>query len=88
MGGTSNSALAAMDHPVVGRKGCSDIGRPNMVHLELCQMDNKETADMSTTQSKSGSMRNLKQSGERSAQKAASSPLMEMLTRIGYGRVA
>ena len=40
---------------------------------------------MSTTQSKTSSMRNLKQSGERSAQKAASSPLMELLTRIGYG---
>lgn len=40
---------------------------------------------MGTTQSKTGSVRNLKQSGERSAQKAASSPLMELLTRIGYG---
>ena len=56
-----------------------------MVHLQLYQMNNKETDDMGTTQSKTGSVRNLKQSGERSAQKAASSPLMELLTRIGYG---
>lgn len=40
---------------------------------------------MGTTQSKTGSIRNLKNSGERSAEKAASSPLMEILTRIGYG---
>ncbi|MGZ6347456.1 MAG: DUF1206 domain-containing protein [Anaerolineales bacterium] len=40
---------------------------------------------MSATQSKTGSMRNLKESGERSGQKAASSPVMEILTRIGYG---
>src|SRR5512140_2362967 len=74
-----------MDHPVAGSKGYSYTGRPNMVRLRFYQMDNKETADMSTTQSKTGSVRNLKQRGERSAQKAASSPVMEVLTRIGYG---
>ncbi len=40
---------------------------------------------MSATQSKTASIRNFKESGERKAQKAASSPLMETLTRIGYG---
>ena len=40
---------------------------------------------MSTTQAKTGSMHDLKQGGERSAKNAASSPLMELLTRIGYG---
>ena len=40
---------------------------------------------MSATQSKTGSIRNFKESGERKAQKAAFSPLMETLTRIGYG---
>ena len=40
---------------------------------------------MSVTQTKTSSMQNLKNRGERSAQKAAFSPLMEILTRIGYG---
>ena len=40
---------------------------------------------MSVTQTKTSSMQNLKNRGETSAQKAAFSPLMEILTRIGYG---
>lgn len=40
---------------------------------------------MSATQSKAASIRNFKESGERKAQKAAFNPLMETLTRIGYG---
>ncbi len=40
---------------------------------------------MSVTQTETSSMQNLKNRGERSAQKAAFSPLMEILTRIGYG---
>jgi hypothetical protein len=56
-----------------------------MVHLQIWQMNNKGTFKMTTTQTKTTSMRNLKHSGERSAEKAASSPLMEVLTRIGYG---
>lgn len=40
---------------------------------------------MSATQSKAGSFRNFKETGESKAQKAANSPLMETLTRIGYG---
>ena len=40
---------------------------------------------MSATHSKAGAFRNFKQSGESKAQKAANSPLMETLTRIGYG---
>jgi hypothetical protein len=40
---------------------------------------------MSAIQSKTGSIRNFKESGESKAQKMANSPLMETLTRIGYG---
>jgi hypothetical protein len=40
---------------------------------------------MSAIQSKRGSIRNFKESGESKAQKMANSPLMETLTRIGYG---
>ena len=40
---------------------------------------------MSVTQTETSSMQNLKNRGETSAQKAAFSPLMEILTRIGYG---
>ena len=40
---------------------------------------------MSATHSKAGAFRNFKQNGESKAQKAANSPLMETLTRIGYG---
>jgi uncharacterized protein DUF1206 len=47
-------------------------------------MNNKEHP-MSVTQTKTSSMQNLKNRGETSAQKAAFSPLMEILTRIGYG---
>jgi len=39
---------------------------------------------MSATHSKAGAFRNFKQNGESKAQKAANSPLMETLTRIGY----
>jgi hypothetical protein len=40
---------------------------------------------MSATQSKTASIRNFKESGKKKAQKAAFNPLMETLTRIGYG---
>jgi len=40
---------------------------------------------MSSIQSKTGSIRNFKQSSESKAQKVANSPLMETLTRVGYG---
>jgi hypothetical protein len=40
---------------------------------------------MSTTQAKTGSVHDLKQGGQRAAKDAASSPLMELLTRVGYG---
>ena len=40
---------------------------------------------MSAIQSKTGSIRNFKQSSESKAQKMANSPLMETLTRVGYG---
>ena len=40
---------------------------------------------MSATQSKAASIRNFKESGEKKAQKAAFNPVMETLTRIGYG---